>query len=218
MSERPISSELSAWFGNVRNILETAYVSHEEPWRQSEMSGPEDRWASLRKPVADCIERSGTFLDIGCANGYLIECILKWTAERGLSIEPYGLDLSEKLVNMAKERLPKYADNFFVGNSFTWLPPRRFDYVRTELVYVPLELEREYVDFLLKNHLTDEGRLLIANYAEGLELSGELFPEGYPTPFLAERLDQLGIRSERLVDGYDPIKGRRMKIAVVANN
>ena len=218
MSERPISSELSAWFGNVRNILETAYVSHEEPWRQSGMSGPEDRWASLRKPVADCIERSGTFLDIGCANGYLIECILKWTAERGLSIEPYGLDLSEKLVNMAKERLPKYADNFFVGNSFTWLPPRRFDYVRTELVYVPLELEREYVDFLLKNHLTDEGRLLIANYAEGLELSGELFPEGYPTPFLAERLDQLGIRSERLVDGYDPIKGRRMKIAVVANN
>ena len=219
MSERRISPELSAWFDNVRSILETAYVSHDEPWRQSGMSGPEDRWTSLRKPIADCIERSGSFLDIGCANGYLLECILKWTAERGLAIEPYGLDLSEKLVSMARQRLPKYAGNLFVGNSFTWLPPRRFDYVRTELVYVPLELEREYIEFLMQNHLTDEGRLLIANYAEGLEIPrGELFPDGYPTPFLAERLDQIGIRPKCFVEGYDPIKGRRMRVAVIAKN
>ena len=219
MSDRRISPELSAWFENNRRILETSYVSHDEPWRQSGMSGPEDRWVSLRKPVADCIERSGSFLDIGCANGFLLECILKWTAERGLTIEPYGIDLSEKLVGMARERLPKYDGNFFVGNGFMWLPPRRFDYVRTELVYVPLELEREYVEFLIANYLTDGGRILIANYAEGMEIpKGELFPDGYPTPFLAERLDQIGIRPERFVDGYDPIKGRRTRIAVVAKN
>jgi len=211
-----IPARYSDWFENNRRILETAYVSHEEPWRQSGMSGPEDRWVSLRKPVADCIERSGSFLDIGCANGYLLECILRWTAELGLTIEPYGLDLSEKLVGMAKERLPKYAENFFVGNGFTWLPPRRFDYVRTDLVYVPLELEREYVDFLLENHLTDEGRLLVPNYAEGLELKGELFPDGYPTSYLEERLGQVGIEAERFMEGYDTIKGRRMKVAVIA--
>jgi len=217
MSDRPIPAEYAAWFENNRRILETAYVSHDEPWRQSGMSGPEDRWTSLRKPVADCIERSGTFLDIGCANGYLLECILKWTAERGLTIEPYGLDLSDKLIGMAMERLPKYAGNFFVGNGFTWLPPRRFDYVRTELVYVPLELEGQYVEFLIEHHLTDEGRLLIANYMDGLEMPrGELFPDGYPTPFLAERLEQIGIQAERYVEGYDPVKGRKMRVAVIA--
>jgi len=213
---REIPARYTDWFENNRRILETAYVSHDEPWRQSGMSGPEDRWNSLRKPIADCVERSGTFLDIGCANGYLIECVLKWTAERVLKIEPYGLDLSEKLVNMAKQRLPEFADNFFVGNSFTWMPPRRFDYVRTELVYVPLELEREYIEFLIENHLTDEGRLIIPNYAEGLELSGELFPNGYPTAFLAERMAQIGIEPERYVEGYDLVKGRWMKAAIVS--
>src|SRR5512142_118049 len=81
------------WFENVKNTLETAYLSHTEPWRQSGMSGPEERWISLRKPVADCIDRSGTFLDIGCANGYLLECILRWTAERGLQVDPFGRDI-----------------------------------------------------------------------------------------------------------------------------
>lgn len=83
------SVELQQWFDNVRNVLETAYVLHVEPWRQSGFSGPEDRWVSLRRPVADCIDHDGSFLDIGCANGYLIECCLKWTAERGVQIDPY---------------------------------------------------------------------------------------------------------------------------------
>ena len=213
---REIPAKYAEWFENNRRILETAYVSHEEPWRQSGMSGPEDRWTSLRKPIADCVERSGSFLDIGCANGYLLECILKWTAERGLAIEPYGLDFSEKLVSMAKARLPQFANNFFVGNAFTWLPPWRFDYVRTELVYVPLELERAYLDFLMENHLTDNGQLLVPNYAEGLELKGELFPDGYPTPYLAERLEQIGIEPEGYVDGYDLVKDRKMRVAVIA--
>ena len=134
--------ELDRWFENVHTVLENAYLSHSEPWRQSGMSGPEERWVSLRKPVADCINRPGAFLDIGCANGYLLECCLRWTAERGIQIDPYGLDVSAPLVELAKQRLPRFADHFFVGNSFTWLPPRRFDFVRTELVYVPGDYER----------------------------------------------------------------------------
>jgi len=71
------SGELKSWFENMHMVLETAYLSHREPWRQSGMSGPEDRWTALRKPVADCMEYDGS-LDIGCANGYLIECCLRW--------------------------------------------------------------------------------------------------------------------------------------------
>lgn len=160
--------ELTAWFENSREVFGTAYLEHDEPWRQSGFSGPEDRWISLRKPVADCIDRPGSFLDIGCANGYLLEWCLRWTAERGVEIDPYGLDLSPRLVELAEKRLPQYADHFFVGNSFEWVPSRTFDFVRTELVYVPGEFERQYVEFLLENYVSPGGRLLVASYMEDM--------------------------------------------------
>ena len=96
------SEDLDRWFEHTRQVLETAYLSHPEAWKQSGMSGPEERWISLRKPIAECIDRPGSFLDIGCANGYLLECCLKWTAERGIQIDPYGLDLSAPLVELAR--------------------------------------------------------------------------------------------------------------------
>jgi len=206
------------WFLSLKKILEGAYLKHEEPWKQSGMSGPQDRWVSLRKPVADCVDKSGSFLDIGCANGYLLECCLGWTAERGFQIEPFGLDLSDKLVNLAKKRLPQYADNFFVGNAMTWVPPRRFDFVRTELVYVPAEHEREYVRFIIENHLNPDGKLLVANYGEGLtldEIEKGIFKGSHATSNIAHRLKELGFNPIGFKDGYDPVKGRRIRVAIL---
>ncbi len=211
------SAELQAWFEHVRDVLETSYLSHDEPWRQSGMSGPEERWVSLRRPVADCIDRAGSFLDIGCANGYLLECCLRWTGERGIAIDPYGLDISARLVALARERLPQYADHFFVGNSFTWLPPRRFDFVRTELVYVPGEHERQYLDRLLSSYLLPGGKLLVANYMEDHPHPERgLLPGCHPTRHILERLAELGFPRGPYCDGYDPVKGRRVRVAVLA--
>src|SRR5512135_2865621 len=133
------SEELDRWFEHVHQVLEKAYLSYQEPWKQSGMSGPEKRWISLRKVVADCVDRSGSFLDIGCANGYLLETLVAWTKERGISVIPYGLDLSERLVELARQRLPQFRANFWVGNALYWKAPNppRFDYVHSELVYVP---------------------------------------------------------------------------------
>ncbi len=212
------TEELQQWFNGVRSVLETAYTSHAEPWRQSGMSGPEERWVALRKPIADCIHRSGSFLDIGCANGYLLECVLRWTAERGLKIDPYGLDYSERLLGLARERLPQYAGHFFLGNAFEWLPPRQFDFVRTELVYVPGEHERQFVERLLDRCVAPGGKLLIANYAEGHPHPEKgLLPGCEPTRFLLERLAALGIQSAGYRDGYDPIKDRRVRIAILTH-
>jgi SAM-dependent methyltransferase len=101
---------LSLWFANNKTILETAYLSGIHPWQQSGVGLRTPRnaydWEILRRPIADCLSHDGTFLDIGCANGYLLECILRWTQERGLHITPYGLDISEKLAELARERLP----------------------------------------------------------------------------------------------------------------
>ena len=70
-------TEQQQWFSSLKKELENAYLQHSEPWKQSGFSGPEERWIAYRKPIVDCIEKSGSFLDIGCANGYLLECILR---------------------------------------------------------------------------------------------------------------------------------------------
>jgi SAM-dependent methyltransferase len=205
--------DLSGWFETVRETLETAYLQHPEPWRQSGFSGPDERWIAARKPIADCIDRSGTFLDIGCANGYLLECVRKWTAERGLKVVPYGLDISAKLVELARARLPQFSDNIYAGNSWDWVPPRRFDFVRTELVYVPGELQTEYVNRLLSEIVSAGGSLLVAEYrsrsqpADHTSYEQTLHGKGgdaivfQPAPVEAA-LEGWGFRVSKVVSGY----------------
>jgi len=199
-------AELARWFSTIKETLESAYLRTTEPWKQSGFCGPEERWTRLRKPIADCVEEPGTFLDIGCANGYLLECVMKWTAERAISIVPYGLDLSEKLVALAKARLPAYQDNQFVGNGWDWHNPRRFHYVRTELVYVPEELQKDYVQRIIDRCLEPEGKLLVCGYTSSKRLDIK--------PDVDRKLTDWGFRVERTASGFD--KGvEATRVAVV---
>lgn len=161
--------KLAHWFEANKTLLETAYLAAVDPWQQSGSGIGEkrtvDNWNAKRRCIADCMERSGTFLDVGCANGFLIECVVQWTAERGIVIDPYGLDFSEKLVAFARQRVPQYADHFFVGNAWDWVPPRTYDYVRTCLEYVPDELHSRLVSRLLEQFVAPGGLLLAADYS-----------------------------------------------------
>jgi SAM-dependent methyltransferase len=174
-----VDSSCAKWFSDLKATLEAIYLAAEEPWKQSGFSGPEERWVVCRMPIADCVHASGTFLDIGCANGYLLECLMRWVGERGISIVPYGLDLSEKLVSLARKRLPEYADHIFAGNGLTWKPAQRFDYVRTELCYVPEELRERFVTRLSRDFLTEEGKLLIAEYRSRKDKQEQEWIDGY---------------------------------------
>jgi SAM-dependent methyltransferase len=162
------NDELDQWFADLKTLLETAYLKGTKPWQQSGFGLHRDhtyeRWRALRQPIADAIDASGSLLDIGCANGYLLECVLGWTEDRGLSIVPFGIDLSQPLIDLARVRLPLYADNFVCANGWDWEPDRTFDYVRTELVYVPDELRQRYASRILDRYLSPGGRLLAAEY------------------------------------------------------
>jgi SAM-dependent methyltransferase len=205
-----------AWFTALRSRVEAAYLDHEEPWRGSGFSGPEGRWVALRKPVADCINRPGSFLDVGCANGYLLECVARWTQARGLAVDPYGVDLSEALVSLARMRMRDLADHFWVANAFTWTPPRTFDFVRTELVYVPAEREAEYLSHLLERYVKDGGALLVANYLEEHpDPEAHILPGAAPTTRVCDRLEELGFTVAGVRDGFDEVKGRKTRIAIV---
>ena len=79
-------------------------------------------------------------------------------------IEPFGLDLSPAVADLARRRLPHWADRIFVGNALTWQPPRRFDFVRTELVYVPAQRQPAFIRRLLDDVVAPEGRLIVCGY------------------------------------------------------
>ena len=89
-------------------------------------------------------------LDIGCANGYLLECLLNWGDERGLNLIPHGLDQGSKLIQLAKRRLPEYADNFHVGNVWDWQSPRKYRYVYMLYDCLPLDYLFEGVGRLVR--------------------------------------------------------------------
>jgi SAM-dependent methyltransferase len=149
------------WFLGMRAIIETAYLAGDNPRAQSGFGGDEARWETARRPIAEAIDHDGTFLDIGCANGYLLECLARWAPHH---IEPYGLELAPRLAELARKRLQPRGDCIFVGNAMTWQPPMHFDFVRTELVYVPEERRRAYVMRLLEEVVAPRGRLIVCGY------------------------------------------------------
>jgi hypothetical protein len=130
------------WHRAWQEILVPAYLRAETPWEQSGKSGTEDDWVYSRALLADALDRDGTFLDVGCANGYLIECLPGWTRH---DVQPYGLEIAPELARLARERLPRWADRIWVGNVIDWQPPQRFTYVRTNLDYVPKRRRRDLV-------------------------------------------------------------------------
>ncbi len=204
--------ELRQWFQANQRLLESTYLAGTQPWQQSGVGlhTPHSAhdWEVLRRPIADCLTASGTFLDIGCANGYLLECVLRWTQERSLHIIPYGLDFSGKLLSLARKRLPQYADHFFAGNAWDWPPPRTFDAVNTTLDYVPDELQEAYVQRLLDHYVRPGGRLLIAEYLGR--------HTGMPDRRIDEQLKHWGFTPEMVASSFlehDPV--RQTRVAVV---
>ena len=66
------------------------------------------------------IDRDGAFLDVGCARGYLMECVAHWSPYR---VEPHGLDVAPGLVALACRGLPAWADRICLRDVLSWQPP-----------------------------------------------------------------------------------------------
>jgi hypothetical protein len=154
------------WYREVAAVIVPAYLAGEDPRAQSGSSGDDANWAYKRGLIADAVDRDGTFLDVGCASGYLMETLTRWCEERGHTIAPYGLDIAPELADLARRRLPHWAERIFVGNAIDWTPPHRFTFVRTGLEYVPPRRQRDLVEMLLGEVVAPGGRLIIGSYYE----------------------------------------------------
>ncbi len=132
----------AGWHAGMAQLIVPAYLAAEKPWEGSGKSGTAEDWEHARSHVAHAIDCDGSFLDIGCANGYLLECLPRWTPHR---LDRYGLDIAPELVDLAGRRLPELADRLWVGNALHWEPPHRYTYIRVGLEYVPRHRRRDLV-------------------------------------------------------------------------
>ncbi|MFC7622087.1 class I SAM-dependent methyltransferase [Microlunatus sp. GCM10028923] len=142
----------------------------------SGFGGSEEDWRDARQGLtfaldglAESLGRPGqpvSFCDLGCANGHLPASFVEWGAERGVTVEPYGVDLAPELIDRARQVYPQWADRFRVGDALTWRAPedQRFDLVHVLLDVIPDDLHGS----LLENCralVTPGGRLLVSSYA-----------------------------------------------------
>jgi 2-polyprenyl-3-methyl-5-hydroxy-6-metoxy-1,4-benzoquinol methylase len=87
----------------------------DNPFQQSGRSSDAARWEKTRRCIADAVRRDGTFLDVGCANGLLLQTLAQWLAESSICIEPFGVDYVPELIDLAAERVP--SGRFWVANA-----------------------------------------------------------------------------------------------------
>ncbi len=175
--------------------LEKSYLRETDPVRQSGFGGGNERWRAERELILDAVSGDGDFLDAGCANGYLLECLTQWGSERGVRLTPYGVDISAAFIGLAKERLPRYAAHFHTANAWEWHPPQRYPYVYSLHDCVPGGLFTEYVQRLLDRYVAPGGTLIIGAYGSrskqeaARDIARDLAAAGFRVTGFSERGD-----------------------------
>ncbi|MCL2772003.1 MAG: class I SAM-dependent methyltransferase [Oscillospiraceae bacterium] len=159
------SNEISKdeWYELNNFYFTKLYLSTDNPRAQSGHGGDEYHYIFAHLPIIEAVYKNGTFCDVGCANGHLMEMLYKWGAAVGFDLQMYGVDISEGLLELAKKRLPQWHDRFFLGNAFYWKPEHKFDYIHNS-ADVPVNDKRKYYEHLMENYLADGGRMIVGPY------------------------------------------------------
>ncbi len=162
----PSDAPRDQYFCALRDVLAEYYLADpKNPYQQSGRSSGAARWEESRRCIAEAIHRDGDFMDVGCANGLLLESLVEWAGARGHSIRPHGIDFIPELIRLARQRHPTVPpDAFEVANAFYWDPSRRYDWVRTELVYVPAQDQGVFAKRLYDRAVASGGRLVVCHY------------------------------------------------------
>lgn len=185
------------WYERLGDAVAKLYLAADTPWGQS---GRSSHWRLGRGLILDAVDFGGTFLDCGCANGYLMESVNAWGLEKGYLLEPYGVEILPKLAELAKWRLPHWSDRIYTGNILSWEPPRKFDYVRLCLEYVPPARRSALMQRLMMQACCR--RIIVGPVAERIQdsrMEDELCELGYRVDGRSERLHPSGLIADRIV-------------------
>jgi hypothetical protein len=168
--------DLDAWDARTRELLEESYVTAGDgPVGAGSRRSSVGDWRAKRQHLAIPMDHDGSWLDVGCANGFLLATLPTWCAERDVAVEPYGLELMHSVAELARRLHPDLADRIWTGSVMRWSPPRQFTYVTALEDQVPPNRLGDLVERLLDVFVERGGRLIISAYANNDELPRDLF-------------------------------------------
>lgn len=135
-------------------------------------------WEKIRSFTTTAISRSGTVLDVGCANGYFLVCARSWA--KPFELLPYGVDVNPIAVEKAKELLPGYRENFAVLSLFEIEKvsdrglPSEYDFVYCSLLGTGGVTDDCLGGVLMGLYklVTKGGRLIVGLYGSGCLIEG----------------------------------------------
>jgi hypothetical protein len=169
-------SEYDVWDQRVTELLEPAYLAAGRGPRGSG-SGDESEggWRAKRQHLVVPMDTSGSWLDVGCANGHLLVTLPVWAAERGVVIEANGLELIPRIADLARSLHPELADRIWTGSVMTWAPPKKFRYVTTSDDVVPPHRLGDLIERMRTEFVETGGRIIVSSYTNRGERPRLLF-------------------------------------------
>ena len=185
MGETRYVSEFQAWDQRTTDLLGKAYVAAGAgPRGSGSGDASEGDWRAKRQHLAVPMDASGSWLDIGCANGHLLVTLPVWASERGVDIEAHGLELIPEVADLARSLHPQLADQIWTGSVMSWTPPRPFRYVTVPDDVVPPDRLGGLVARVLAEFVEPGGRVIVSSYTNRDDAPRPLFADlgkcGYP--------------------------------------
>jgi hypothetical protein len=199
-------SDLLEWDRRTAALLEDAYVAAGAgPGGSGSTDPSEGAWRAKRQHLAVPMDEDGTWLDIGCANGHLLITLPTWAAERGVTVEPHGLELLPRVAELARSLHPRLAGSIWTGSVMSWAPPTRFRYVTAPDDVVPPDRLGDLFARLRTDFVASGGRAIISSYTDTGQRPRPLFDDltraGHP-PHGVIHIDRPG-RSPLMTGWFD---------------
>ena len=134
-----------------------------------------DYWYNHRYPITKAINRSGTILDIGCANGFLLRSLLEWSE---YELIPYGADIDNQLLEQCKAMFPGLEHHFVnlplhrLDEAASAGLPAQFDFVYWNVWDDFYFDDKHYDGYLDKAYaaVKGSGRLILGFYDGNLDV------------------------------------------------
>jgi SAM-dependent methyltransferase len=155
-------------------------------------------WGHSRRFIASAIDKDGTILDIGCANGFLLRCFQEWS---GHLLTPYGIDLDESFIDEAKLLFPQHKEHFLqfdileLPEASSFILPQSYDFIYWA-IWDNWTFQRQIeirVIRTIQAMVKSGGKLILGLYHEDRSRSFAVIAE----------LERLGFSFSNVVENFD---------------